>query len=99
MTVLTNLAQYQAFLGRRDKALPLLNRALQLRPADNKLMFRAAEIYEQLRERQMALKFVAKALELGYTKAGVERSPTFHELRADSEFQRLLQAQQQNLRR
>ena len=97
--VLTNLSQYYAMLGRRDKALALLNRALDLTSADNKLLFRVAEIYEQLGYRQQALSFIAKALEHGYTKAGVERSPTFHELRADSEFQRLLQAQQQNLRR
>ena len=86
-------------LGRRDKALPLLNRALGLTSADNKLLFRAAEIYEQLGYRQQALSFIAKALEHGYSKVRVERSPTFHELRADSGFQRLLQSQQQNLKR
>jgi tetratricopeptide (TPR) repeat protein len=94
VTVLTNLAQYQAFLSRRDKALPLLNRALDLTPADNKLMFRAAEIYEHLGERQMALKFVAKALELGYSKDGMERSPTLRDLRTDPGYQSLLQTHQ-----
>ena len=97
--VLTNLSQYYAMLRQRDKALPLLNRALELTSTDNKLLFRAAEIYEQLGYRQRALTFIAKALEHGYSKVRVERSPTFQELRTESDFQRLLQAQEQTLKR
>jgi serine/threonine-protein kinase len=98
-TVLTNLAQYHAYLGRGDKALALLNRALGLTPHDNKLMFRAAEIYEQLGDRPLALKFVAKAMELGYSKAGVEHSPTLRRLRTDPGYQSLLRTREQNLKR
>ena len=99
VTVLANLAQYYAFLGRGDRALPLLNRALGLTPADNKLMFRAAEIYEQLGERQLALKFVAKAMELGYSRAGMEHSPSLRQLRTDPGYQSLLRTREQDLKR
>jgi serine/threonine protein kinase/tetratricopeptide (TPR) repeat protein len=98
-TVLTNLAQYYAMLDQRNKALALLNRALNLTPADNKLMFRAAEIHGQLGNRQLALKFVAKALERGYSKAGIERSPNLRRLRTDPGFQSLLQTPQHHLKR
>ncbi|MCI0419375.1 MAG: protein kinase [Acidobacteria bacterium] len=90
--VLTNLSQYYAMLGRRDKALPRLNRALDLAPADNKLMFRAAEIYEQLGYRQQALSFIARALERGYSKARIVHSPGLSGLANNPEFQRLLQS-------
>jgi serine/threonine protein kinase/tetratricopeptide (TPR) repeat protein len=99
VTVLTNLAQYYAFLGRGDRALPLLNRALGFTPNDNKLMFRAAEIYEQLGDRPLALKFVAKAMELGYSKGGVEHSPTLRQLRTDPGYQSLLRTREQDLKR
>jgi tetratricopeptide (TPR) repeat protein len=94
--VLTNLAQYTAMLGRRDKAVHLLSQALELTPTDNKLAFRAAEIHEQLGNRQIALKFIARALELKYSQAGIERSPSLRQLRADPGFQSVLQTHQRN---
>ena len=97
-SVLTNLSQYYAMLGRRDKAIPFLSRALELTPTDNKLAFRAAEIHEQLGDRQMALKFIARALALGYSKAVIERSPNLRQLRADPGFQNLLRLTQ-NMKR
>jgi len=86
-TVLTNLAQYYGMLGKRDRALFMIRRALALAPNDNKTMFRAAEIHEHLDERSLALHYVAKALASGYSRKGLERSLELRELRTDPRFQ------------
>jgi tetratricopeptide (TPR) repeat protein len=90
--VVINLAQYYAMLQKSDTALFFLGQALALAPKDNKTMFRAAEIYEHLGNRSLALRYVKVALESGYSKKQIERSLDLRELHSDSRFQEILQS-------
>ena len=51
-------------------------------------MFEAGEVYEQIGDRDRALVWIRKALDQGYQRDLVERSPTLKALRADPRFTR-----------
>jgi len=88
--VLSNLAGYYGRMGNRSKTLSLLKQLLALKPSNLEVIFRIANIYEQLGERELALKWIATALENGYSLAEIDHYPGLRELRADSNFKRLL---------
>lgn len=87
--VLSDLAGYYGVLGDRAKALPLIKEMLLLAPRDVHIMFHAALTYEQLGERDQALKWIAEALAKGYSRAEVEQNPWLSRLRSDKRFQQL----------
>ncbi len=84
--LLCDLADYYAMLGKRQKALPLLQDALALAPNDVQLMFSAGDTYEQLGRRDESLTLIGKALQHGFPLEVVERSPGLAKLNADPRF-------------
>ncbi len=86
------LADCYSMLGQRQEALQFVQQALREGPADVGDMYLVAQIYEQLNDRAAALRWLGKALAGGYSPGEVQRSPTFQELRADPQYQRLLQS-------
>jgi serine/threonine-protein kinase len=87
--LLSNLALYYAMMGDRNKALDLVRQALDSAPQDVNVMYRAAQTYEQLGQRDPALEWIGKALANGYPRTAIDRSPGLRELRKDSRFQSL----------
>jgi tetratricopeptide (TPR) repeat protein len=87
--VLSDLAAYDAELGRKDEARALLPRALAAAPDEPGVMFQAGVTYARLGDRRQALEWIGKALAHGYPRAEVERAPDLAELRSDPAFRQL----------
>ena len=88
--LLIRLADAYSNLDQSQRARELLRQGLALAPDDGFDMFQAAEIYEQLRDRKLALQWVGKAINAGYSRDLIEKSPTLAQLRRDPRFQALL---------
>jgi tetratricopeptide (TPR) repeat protein len=88
--VLCDLASYCAVMGDRSESERLLNRIVSLGPADPIMIFRIAETYEQLGERDLALDWIEKALRGGAPAVKVRRYPGLRDLRADPRYRELL---------
>ncbi|MGE0453675.1 MAG: protein kinase [Vicinamibacteria bacterium] len=85
---LVALAECRAQLGEGARARPLLAKALALAPGDVEVMQAAGSVYEVLGERALALRWVNRALEGGYSVGMIERDPGLAALRADPLFRR-----------
>lgn len=85
----SRLAGWLANLG-EGEALPALERALALAPADVHIMVDAVQIHAQLGNRAGALEWLRTALDHGYGAESFARSPLLSPLREDPEFQRIL---------
>jgi eukaryotic-like serine/threonine-protein kinase len=77
------LGKYYASLSEKDRAVPLLRKAIALKPKDTEVAESVAEAYEVMGMRKEALEFLAKALQLGYPVNYAKASPTFKTLRND----------------
>lgn len=86
--VLGDLADYYAMLDQRDKAIPLIERALSLSADDPELMFLAGQIYERLGMRSAALKWIGRAIDRRYPRMRILRTPGLEQLCADPRFPR-----------
>ncbi len=93
--ILADLASYYAMMGEDSKSFALLDSLIALDPSTTNTVFRIAETYEQLGMRDEALKWIRKALEVGYPVILVDRYPGLRLLRADERFRRLRQEFQQ----
>jgi tetratricopeptide (TPR) repeat protein len=90
--VAISLADSYAALGQRERALPLVQSALELSPGDANVTYQAALVYEErFKDRDKALEWLGRALEHGYRLRDVERSPVLAALRKDPRFERLRQ--------
>ena len=58
-------------------------------------IFAFADIYEQLGEREQALKWIEIALDKGYTLAKINQNPGLKNLQTDVRFQKLLEKSRQ----
>lgn len=85
--LLTHLASYYTELDELGRARELVAEALQLAPDDIEVMFQAGHTYEVLDERELALKWIGRALEGGYSRAQVENTPALRGLCADERYQ------------
>jgi len=83
-------ADCQAQLGNTVEARRLLAEAEKLAPTDGNAAELAAQVYEDLGDRESALKMLGAALARGYKLEDVEREPTFEKLRADPRYQALV---------
>jgi tetratricopeptide (TPR) repeat protein len=84
------LATEQAYLGDRVKAKASLDAAIKLAPTNGRTMFEIAELLEyRFRQRDEALKWLAKAVEHGQTWPEIDRSPYLGDLRRDPRFERM----------
>ncbi len=86
--LLAQLADAYSMLGQREAAFAAASAVERLGTADTDAMFNLASAYEQLGERDRALQWLAKALEAGYPREAVDRSPSLAELRKDARFVR-----------
>jgi tetratricopeptide (TPR) repeat protein len=88
--LLASLAGYCAMIGEENRAISLTERALELAPDNGHIAYYAGFTYEQLGDRESAVKWIGKAIELGYPLAEIERDPWLVDLRADRRFTRML---------
>ena len=88
--ILVTLAGYYVMINENEKALSYLDGALQISADKPFVLYFAGYVYEQLGQRDKALEFIGKALNLGYPLKEVERDPWLSGLRADERFEQLL---------
>jgi serine/threonine protein kinase/Flp pilus assembly protein TadD len=88
--VICMLAGYYAQLNDNEKAYARLNQAQSLEITNVDNYFDIGDVYEQLGERDLALEWIGKALENGFTLAKIENNPGLNELRKDKRFQDLV---------
>ncbi len=81
------LADCHAQLGHETEARRLLSEADKLAPASPDVAELAAEVYEDLGDREAALKMIGSALARGYSREELEQSQAFQQLRADPRYQ------------
>ncbi|MBD3348180.1 MAG: protein kinase [Candidatus Eisenbacteria bacterium] len=87
--VLCLLGGYYAEIGRPDTALALTEQALAEAPRNVEIMFQAGHNYEVLGDRTRALRFIESALENGYSRDQVERTPALRGLCTDPDYRRV----------
>ncbi|HMB91699.1 MAG TPA: protein kinase, partial [Rhodothermales bacterium] len=85
-----NLAGYHAMLGDSSKALALLHDVEMLHPLNGEILFQIGVVYEQLNKRDLALQWIDRAINKGYSLVEINRFPGLAELRADKRFQSML---------
>jgi serine/threonine protein kinase/tetratricopeptide (TPR) repeat protein len=86
--LLVDLGDCNAMLGNAARARELLRRGLALAPEDVELQHTAAAAYEQIGDRETALRWIKRALAAGYPRSRVEDDPGLEALRADPRFPR-----------
>jgi tetratricopeptide (TPR) repeat protein len=86
---LVELADCQAMAGSATGARALLEEGLTLGPVDMAVARIAAGAYEQIGDRNQALRWLGRALAAGYPKARIESDPWLERLRADPRYGRL----------
>ncbi len=84
--LLAFLAGYYAVSGQPDRSLPLLRQAIAVAPDNIDVIYHVGETYEVLGHRADALRWITKALDLGFSPETVRRSPELADLRADPHF-------------
>jgi hypothetical protein len=82
-----SLAEYYAALDEISRTTSLMRAALALEPDNPRLHYQAAVMEEhRLGNRDAALKWLRSAIERGYSRQQIERSPSLAALRKDSRF-------------
>lgn len=96
-------AEVQSELGllysrqkQREKAIPRIEAALALAPNDPSTLADTAESYENLGERNRALRFIGQALARGWTVAQMENNPALRNLVRDPRFRRMVTGTQRS---
>ena len=85
--LLFRVADCQSRLGQSAEARRSLSQALAVAPPPGvRDIFRSGVIYEELGDRTRALASIEKALDGGFPRAEVDRSPDLASLRADARF-------------
>jgi hypothetical protein len=75
----------------KKKALRNLNDALRLSSdKDPDTLFHAALTYNQLGETELALKFLAKAIDAGYSLTNIAQAPALDNLHSNSQYAALM---------
>jgi serine/threonine-protein kinase len=87
--LLIRLADCYSQLKQPERGREMLARAVALAPHDVEVTYQAAVVYEQLGDRKRALEWLDKAVQQGYSRDLIERSPTLAQLRADPRFEAL----------
>lgn len=90
--VLADLANYYALLGEVSLARGYLRRALQLAPNDADARFKAALVHNTLGETDLALEWLEKALQAGYSASVIKESAFFDNLRNHRRYLELMRA-------
>jgi serine/threonine-protein kinase len=85
-SVLVDLADCHAMLGNEARSRRDLSKALALAPHDVEVQETAASVYEELGDREAALRWIRQALAAGYPREQLERDPGLAALRADPHY-------------
>lgn len=88
---MTRLATCYEILGQPDNARVMLRRALDASPDDFSILFQVGSIYEDLGDREQAVRWVGEALARGYPVRELESSPGLADLRRDPRIQDAMQ--------
>ena len=83
------LAGASAKIGAREEALSYIKSLLALKQRDWTTLRDVARYYEVLGERDLALRYLEEAFEIGLTLVAVERSPWFDALRTDPRYKKI----------
>jgi serine/threonine-protein kinase len=86
----SSLAGYLVKLNQKKAAANALARVLELKILNIDIYFDIGDVYEQLGERDLAIYWLGKALENGFTLAKIKNNPGLAELRNDHKFKKLL---------
>ncbi len=78
-------------LGRFHEALDNINEALRLKPKNNELLFRAAQIYTMAGLRKEALMYAKRAVQQGYSREELLHDLVLLALQDDPEFRAVLE--------
>ena len=89
--VLTLLSDAHVALGERERGRFYLDRLLSLSLDTVYLRYYIGRIYEMTGDRELALFYVAQALEQGFDPVLVDRDPWLEDLRREPEYQKLRQ--------
>ena len=87
--ILSDLASYQAAVGEKDRAILEIRKAIAISPDSPDVARRAAETYEILHLRDDALRWLTKALELGYSLKDLQTNEDLAGLRADPRYTKI----------
>jgi len=87
--LLSALAGYYAELNEKEKANNLLKEIETMNPTEPDILFNIGDTYEQLGQRDLAIKWMEKAINKGYTMAKFKYNPGLVELLADERFQKI----------
>jgi serine/threonine protein kinase/Flp pilus assembly protein TadD len=84
--LLADVGGYYAAAGKEKESLPLLAQAAALAPDTPEVLYQVAVGYEMLRQRDEALRWLAKARAGGYPSEAIARNPVLAALRADPRY-------------
>ncbi len=87
---LCNLAGYYVDIGKKAEARALIQRVLAMAPKNIEVLGRIGVVYEQLGDRNTALKFLGEALKKGFSTTGIDYNPEMKGLREDPRYQQLV---------
>ncbi len=89
--VRASLASYLIAEGDKRQALEEIQRAVELSPKDENVLFRSALVYELAGDRDRALKALASAAANGYSMAVIQAASDLVELRKDPRYRDLVE--------
>lgn len=87
---LSDLGEYYSKLGDRDRAQAIAEQIVSEVPDNIDLIIRAGVIFEELDDRDQALRWIGKALQRGYPVTHLEHIPELQSLKTDARFQEIL---------
>ena len=85
----SDLALYYAKNGQPELALQRLETAVTLSPDAGEILAAAAEVYEEIGQRDRAIQLAQKSLELGFPRQRLQSNPGFADLLTDPRMQSL----------
>jgi eukaryotic-like serine/threonine-protein kinase len=85
-TTQSYLAELYAEDGQHDKALTRIQAALARSPNDANILELAGETYENLGDRRLALEYIERALQKGYSLDDLKSNPDLQNLLSDPNF-------------
>ncbi|HWX39072.1 MAG TPA: tetratricopeptide repeat protein [Candidatus Sulfotelmatobacter sp.] len=88
-SLLIELADDYSMLDQAQRARKLLGQALKAPPDAAPDTFEVAVVYEQLGDRKLALRWLGKAIQRGFPRDVIEKSPSLSRLRGDPGYQDL----------
>ena len=92
---MTRLATCHEMLGEEDRARVMLRRAVDEAPDDPFVLFNVGDTYEDLGDREQAVRWISAALERGLPLREIEGAPGLADLRGDPRIQEAMERARQ----